>query len=136
MGDALVEIVGDEIEDVLFEVGAGADDAVNFSLADHFSEGNAQLGRAHGASEGHEHDTALIEVAGVGFRGVFECGGIEVTIVKVDELRDGTGLHGGEFYGWLREKKGLSFTESVERLFTRCIKKIIFREPRIFFLTM
>ena len=94
--DAFVEIVGDEIEDVFFEVGAGADDAVDFSLADHFSEGNAQLGRAHGASEGHEHDAALIEVARVGFRGVFECGGIEVAVVEIDELRNGTGLHDEE----------------------------------------
>ena len=68
--DALVEVVGDKVEDVFFEVGAGADDAVDFSLADHFSEGNAQLGRAHGAGEGHEHDASLIEVAGVGFGGV------------------------------------------------------------------
>jgi len=35
-------------------------------------------------------------VARVGFRGVFECGGVEVAVVEIDELRDGTGLHDEE----------------------------------------
>ena len=89
VGDAFVEIVGDEVEDVFLKIRPSADDAVNFSLADHFSEGNAELGRAHGAGEGHEHDAALIEVACVGFRSVLESGSIEVAVVKVDELRNG-----------------------------------------------
>ena len=94
VGDAFVEIVGDEVEDVFLEVGAGADDAVDFSLADHFGEGDAEFGGAHGAGEGHEHDAAGVEVAGVGFGGVLEGGGVEVAVVEVDELGDGTGFHG------------------------------------------
>jgi hypothetical protein len=61
--DALVEIVGDEVEDVLFEIRASADDAVDFSLANHFGKRNAEFGSAHGAGEGHEHDPAIVEVA-------------------------------------------------------------------------
>lgn len=36
--DAFVEIVGDEIEDILFKIGTRADDAVDFVLTDHFGE--------------------------------------------------------------------------------------------------
>ena len=86
--DAFVEIVGDEVEDVFFEICTSANDAVDFSLANHFGERNAQFGRAHGASECHEHDTALIEVAGIGLSGVLESGSVEVAVVEVDELRN------------------------------------------------
>lgn len=61
--DALVEIVRHEVEDVFLEICPSANNAVDFSLANHFGERNAQFRCAHGASECHEHDTALIEVA-------------------------------------------------------------------------
>ncbi len=38
VGNALVVGVGDQVEDVFFEVGAGAADEMNFVLANHFSE--------------------------------------------------------------------------------------------------
>ena len=70
--NALVEIVSDKVENILFEIGAGADDSVDFSLADHFGKGDAEFRGAHRAGEGHEHDAALIEMARVGLGGIFE----------------------------------------------------------------
>ncbi len=52
---ALVEVVGDVVEDILFEISAGAADGVHLVLADHFREGEAEFGGAHGAGDGHEH---------------------------------------------------------------------------------
>ena len=95
--DALVKIMRDEIENVLLEIRARADDAVDFSLTDHLGEGNSQLGRAHRTGEGHEHDATRVEVACVGFGRIFQRSGIEVAVVEIDELRNGTGLHGGKF---------------------------------------
>ena len=87
MRDALVEVVRHKIEDVFLEVGSRANDAVDFSLANHFREGNSQLCRAHSSGEGHEHDSSLVQMLRVGFSGVLEGGGVEVSIMKVDELR-------------------------------------------------
>ena len=89
VGDALVEVVGDEIEDVFLEIGAGAGDGVNLVLADHLGEGKAQLGGAHGAADGDEHFAAGGEQIVVGFGRVDEGGGIEVTIVVLDERSNG-----------------------------------------------
>jgi hypothetical protein len=61
---------------------------MDFSLTNHLSKGNAQLRRAHGASECHKHDTALIQMAGVSFSGILESSSVKVAIMKVDELRN------------------------------------------------
>jgi len=96
-GDALVVVVRDEVEDVLFEIGAGADDAVDLVLADHLGEGDAELGGGHGATEGDEHLAAGLQVGLVALGGVEQGGSIEVMVVLRDELRDGAllGREGG-----------------------------------------
>ncbi len=55
---ALVEVVGDEVEDVFFEIRAGAADAVDLVLADHFGQRDTEFGGAHGAGKGDEHFAA------------------------------------------------------------------------------
>ena len=86
--NTLVEIVCDQIENVLLQIGSCANDAMDFSLANHLGERNAQLRRAHGACKCHKHDAALIQMAGVGFSRILESSSIEVAVVKVDELRN------------------------------------------------
>ena len=85
VGHALVEVVRDEVEDVFFEIRAGAADAVNLVLADHFGERKAELGCAHGAADGDEHFSAGGEVLVVGFGGVDEGGSVEMAIVVLDK---------------------------------------------------
>ena len=77
-----------QVEDVLLQIGSCANDAMDFSLTNHLGEGNAQLSRAHGACKCHQHDAALIQMAGVGFSGILESSSVEVAVVKVDELRN------------------------------------------------
>ena len=77
-----------DIEDILLQIGSCANDAVDFSLANHLGEGNAQLRGAHGACKCHKHNAALIQMAGVGFSGILESSSIKVAVVKVDELRN------------------------------------------------
>ena len=86
--DAHVVIVGHQVEDVLLEVGAGAADGVHLVLADHLGERQAELGRAHGAGERHQHLAALVEVAHVGIGRVHERRGVEMPVVVMDEFAD------------------------------------------------
>ena len=62
MRDALVMIVRDEIVNVFLEIRAGAADAVDFVLADHFGERKSQLGRAHRAGQRDQHLAAACEM--------------------------------------------------------------------------
>jgi len=88
MRHALVMVMRDEIEYVLFEVGARATNRMHFVLADHLGQRKAKFRRAHRAGDGHEHDAALIEMAHVAFRGILHGRRVEVTKVFVDELTD------------------------------------------------
>ena len=82
---ALVEIVSDEIEDIFFKIRAGAADAVNLVLADHFGERQAQFGGAHGAADGDEHLAAGGEQLVVGFSGIDQSRGVEMAIMVLDK---------------------------------------------------
>ena len=93
--NALVKIMRHQIEDVLLQVRSRANDAMNFSLTNHLREGNSQLSRAHGPGKRHEHDSALIQMAGISLCGILECCGVEMAIVEIDELRNRTLRHGG-----------------------------------------
>ena len=108
VGDALVVVVGDEVEDVFFEVGAGADDGVDFVLADHLGEGEAELGGGHGAGEGDEHLAAGLEVGLVAFGGVEQGGRVEVAVVVREKLGDGA-FFGGELGVGVFGALGLAF---------------------------
>jgi hypothetical protein len=85
MGNALIKVMGYEIEDIFLKVGACAADAVDLILADHFGQREAKLGGAHGAGDGDEHLATLREVFVVCFSGVNEGSGIEMAIVVLDE---------------------------------------------------
>ena len=86
VGHAAVVIVGDEIENILFEIGAGGADGVDFVLADHFREGKPEFRGAHRAGHGQKHFAALREMLPVGFGGVHDYGGVEVPVVVLDEF--------------------------------------------------
>jgi hypothetical protein len=90
--DALIVIVRDEIEDILFEVRAGAADGVDFPHADHLRERDAQLRGAHRPSDSHEHHAATVEMRTVASRRVFERGGIKMAKVPRDEGRNRAGV--------------------------------------------
>ncbi len=108
VGNALVVVVGDEVEDVLLEVGAGADDGVDLVLADHLGEGEAELGGGHGAGEGDEHLAAGLQVGLVALGGVDEGGGVEVAVVVGQKLRD-RALFGGDLGVDVLGEEGLAF---------------------------
>jgi hypothetical protein len=99
VGHALIVIVGDEVEQVLLEVGTGAGEAVDLVLSDHFGEAQADLRRGHGPGEGDEHLAVLVGEEGspsIG-RGD-EAGGVEVAVVVPGKCGDGTeagGVQGG-----------------------------------------
>ena len=78
MGDAFIEVVGHQVKNILFQVGAGADDEVHLILADHLGEGEAQLGGAHGPRQGDHHPPPLGQVDPVAFRGIHQGRGVEV----------------------------------------------------------
>jgi len=115
-------IVRDEVEDVLFEIGAGGADGVDFVLTNHLGEGQAELGGAHGAGHGQEHFAALIEVETIGFGRVDDDRGIEVTEVVLDEFLDGhaSGSSSENFFGgivdqpWRCCKRGSAETQKAE----------------------
>lgn len=94
VGNAFVEVVSDEVKDILFEVRSGADDGVDFILADHFCQAEAEFGGGHGAGEGDEHFTAGFEMGFVALGSVEKGGGVKVAIVEGDELGDGAFLFG------------------------------------------
>ncbi len=95
VGNALIMRMGDQIEDILFEVGAGAADAVYFVVANHLCKRFAEFRRTHRASKRHEHFAALIEVVPIGLGCIKERRRIEVPIVGANEVGD---RHGGQGY--------------------------------------
>ena len=83
---AFVIVMGDQVENVFFQIRTGAGDQMHLVLADHFGQGQAEFGRAHGAAEGDHHATALVQVRHVTLRRVHERGGIEMPVMMLDEL--------------------------------------------------
>lgn len=92
--NAAVVGVGDEVHEVFLEVGSGAGDDGDFVLADHFGEGDAEFGGAHGPGEGDHHFSAFGEMTFVALGGIDEGGGVEMAVVVLDKLGDGTSVHG------------------------------------------
>ncbi len=95
VGHALVEVMGHQVEDVLLQVGPGADDEVDLVLADHLGEGEAQLRGAHGPAQGHHHLAALLQEHPVALGGVHQGGGVEVAEVVLHIAADGAELGRG-----------------------------------------
>ena len=102
IGDALVKVVGDKVENILLEIGAGANDAVDLVATDHLRQREAEFGRAHGAGKRDQHAPPAIQVRAIRIRRILEGGCIEMAEVLVNELgyRAGRGLvgsiHAGE----------------------------------------
>src|ERR1019366_9896732 len=88
VGNALVKVMGDEVEDVFLEIGPGAADAVNLVLADHLGERQTQLRGAHGSADGDKHLSAGSQQSVVSICGIHKRRGIEVTIVVLDKRRN------------------------------------------------
>ena len=89
MRDALVVIVGHEIEDVLFQIRSRTGNDTDLVLPDHFGEGKTEFARAHGAGEGNEHFAAAVDQLAVAVGRVDQCGGVEVAVMVADEGGDG-----------------------------------------------
>ncbi len=85
---ALVVLVRHQVEDVLLQVGAGAADGVNFPLANHLGERQAEFGSAHGAGQRHEHLSAMVEVVLVSMGRLFKHRGVEMPVVVMDKFAD------------------------------------------------
>jgi len=83
--NALVVCVCDQVEEVFLEIGAGAADGVHFLLPDHFRERDAELGRAHRATQGDQHLPARVDMTAVRVRGVNERRGVEMAEMTIDE---------------------------------------------------
>jgi len=89
VGNAFVVVVRHQVENVFLQVRAGAADAVDFVLANHLRQRNAEFSRTHGAGDGHEHLAARIEQLFVIFGRVDQGRRIEMAIVQLDKRRDG-----------------------------------------------
>jgi hypothetical protein len=108
--DTLIVVVGHEVINILLEVRAGAADGVHFILTDHFSEGEAELGGAHGAGEGHQHFTTLIQMLIIAVGGIFQRGRVEVAVVVVDKLRNGALSHENLLFAEVLKVAGFAST--------------------------
>ena len=64
-------IVGHQIEQVLFEVGARATDGTHLVLAYHLRKRQTEFSRTHCAGQGEEHLATLIQVRPIGTSGIF-----------------------------------------------------------------
>ncbi len=93
VGHPNIVVVGDQVEDVLLEVGAGAADGVHLALPDHLGERQTELCGGHGAGHGEEHLAAGSEVLLVGGSGIDQGGGVEVAVVVGDEFSYIHGSH-------------------------------------------
>ena len=100
VGEPLVVVVGDEVEQVLLQVRARARDDVDVVAPDHLGEREPELGRRHGAGEGDEHLAAAVDVGAVRLGGVDERGGVEVAVVVAEEVGDRAVGHGAGGAGW------------------------------------
>src|SRR5436853_7318985 len=74
---------GDKIEQVLFQIRAGAGDRVNFVLTNHLGEGDAELGGAQRAGQSDHHFPAAVDMGDVSVGGVFYYGGVEVAVMTI-----------------------------------------------------
>ena len=86
--DDLVAPVRNQVEDVLFQVRAGAGDGVDVPGPDHASQDDAQLPGGHGPCQGDEHLPARRHVGFIGLGRPHGLAGVEVPIVLVEEVPD------------------------------------------------
>jgi hypothetical protein len=69
---------------------AGAADRVDFVLTDHLGQRETKFGRAHRSGDRHEHRATLLEMGRVAVGGILQRRGVEVAVVMLDEVGDGT----------------------------------------------
>ena len=116
VGHALVMIVRDQVVHVLFQIGPGAANPVDFALANHLGQGEAQLGGTHGARDRDQHFASLIQVVPITLCSIFQRRCIEVPEMMRDELRNS--FHGAKGGYWFRPQfKGISSYGPKSRLY-------------------
>src|SRR5207253_11197225 len=86
--NSFVLATGNEVEEILLEVGAGAGDGVNLVLTDHFRDRYAKLGRDHRSGQCDHHFSAAIELSEVGVGGILEDSGVEVQNMLNDKTTE------------------------------------------------
>src|SRR5690606_26965309 len=79
---------GDEVEDVLLEVRAGARDGVDLVLADHLGQRDPELRGAHRAGHRNQHLAATVQVPAPRLGRVDEGGRVEVAEMPCHEVGD------------------------------------------------
>jgi len=84
-----IEIVRDEVEDVFFEVGAGAGDGMHLVGANHLGERQPQFCRRHRARERNHHLPAAFQVRAVSIGGINKRGRVEVPVVVLEKIGNG-----------------------------------------------
>ena len=96
LGEVLVAVVRDQAEQRLLQVGARHGQAVDQALANGRGQRQAQLRGRHGARHGPEHLPAAFDVAPVRHRRRLQRAGVEVLVVRQDEIERGEVVrHGG-----------------------------------------
>ena len=81
MRDALVVVVGHEIEDVLFQVRSSAGNDADLVPPDHFGEGKTEFACAHGAGQRDEHFAAAVDQLAVAVGRINQRSGVEVAVM-------------------------------------------------------
>src|SRR6266513_5343009 len=82
-----------QIKKILLQIRSGTGDGMDFVLANHFSQRDAQFRRAHRSRECDHHFSTSIEVSAVGIGSVFQDSGVKMPVVAINELADAAHLH-------------------------------------------
>src|SRR5882724_431014 len=82
-----------EIKKILLQIRSGAGDGMDFVLANHFPQRDAQFRRAHRSRECDHHFSTSIEVSDVGIGSVFQDSGVKMPVVAINELANAAHLH-------------------------------------------
>ena len=83
--NALVIVVRDQVENILLQIRARADDGVDFVLTDHRRERDAEFGGGHRARQRHEHLAAGLEVGLIALGRIDQRRGVKMPVMLRDK---------------------------------------------------
>jgi hypothetical protein len=85
--------VGHQVHHVFFQVGTGTADDIDFTLADHFGQGDAQFRRTHRAGQGHHHFAPFQKMRFIPFSRIYQRSCVKMSVMMFDELGNRTFVH-------------------------------------------
>ena len=107
-------VMGDEVEDILFKIGARATNRVHFVLANHLGEREPELGGAHRACDRNQHFAAFLQVSGIALCGIFQRCRIKVPEMVRNEF--GNSFHCAKTGHWFAPQfKGIFRSQAENR---------------------